>query len=201
MNTRHDTPTTLAIIHGWAEGGRLSGRLAGALARRGFTVTDNLATADIIFAHSLGCYLVPSQSKAKLILLVGIPSGSNRSLPAALGRKLANEAVHHRRHAELGWWGKKLAYGAWCALAKPSNLFYIFTKRNLEHLPSADGRRVLVVRPRHDPFVSKNIDHILEEKGYEYREVNGQHDDCWLDPEVYAGIIEEAILPTQSALS
>lgn len=182
---------TIAIIHGWAEGNRLSKRLADTLRRRGFTISDNPAAADIVFAHSLGCYLVPSDTKAKVVLLVGVPSGPASLLPVALIRKLAREIAHHRKHKELGWWGKKLAYGAWCAVTKPSNMYYLFARRNLQNLPVGEGRRVVAVRPLHDPFVADNISDIVRQKGYGYREVNGQHDDCWLDPEVYASVIED----------
>jgi hypothetical protein len=41
---------------------------------------QDTSKADILFCHSTGCYLVPENAKAKLIVLVGLPYWPNRSL-------------------------------------------------------------------------------------------------------------------------
>lgn len=189
--TDASTPTTVAIIHGWAEGKRLSKRFADILTKRGFKVVNDPAVADVVFAHSLGCYLLPPDSKARRVLLVGVPLVPTERLPVALVRKLAKEARHHRAHDELGWWYKKLAYGFWCAVTKPHHIYYLFSKRNSTYLPNADDRRVLVVRPTDDPFMPAETNHLLEKRGYRRVELEGMHDDCWLDPEMYADLLED----------
>jgi hypothetical protein len=71
---------TVAFIPGWSEGPWHSKLLEEKLAKEGIYKEQSPGSADIIFCHSTGCYLVPQEARAKLIVLVGVPYLPNRSL-------------------------------------------------------------------------------------------------------------------------
>jgi len=63
----------VCILYGIFEGSWHGKRLRLALSNQGFGISDNSSEADIIIAHSGGCLLIPTDAKARLILLVGLP--------------------------------------------------------------------------------------------------------------------------------
>jgi hypothetical protein len=56
---------SVCIIYGLNEGAAMGRKLVRALKEAGFTITDDSAGADIILAHSGGCYLVPPTNRAR----------------------------------------------------------------------------------------------------------------------------------------
>ncbi len=48
-------------------------KLVTSLKQAGFTITKNPSAADIVFAHSGGCLLIPVDNRAQLIMQVGTP--------------------------------------------------------------------------------------------------------------------------------
>src|SRR4051812_17865495 len=110
---------TVAIIYGWAEGSWQSKRFARELEKRGLRLTRDVQNADVIVAHSSGCYLVPKEIRAELILLIGLPYWPERSLAAGIMYKLVAEMRHHRRDRSLIWWLNKLAHNTWYILTRP----------------------------------------------------------------------------------
>ena len=63
----------VGIVYGWAEGPWEAKQFIQQVKISGYEVTQDLVSADILIAHSLGCFLIPANSRAKLILLIGMP--------------------------------------------------------------------------------------------------------------------------------
>lgn len=179
---------TVAIIHGWAEGKGQSRQFVHELAENGFKVINDVNGADIIFAHSSGCYLVPKHNKAKLILLVGLPYWPNRSLATGVIYKLFNEVRYHRRSKGLGWWLNKMLHNGWYILTKPQASYYLLTKHGLDNLPDNTKRKVLLVRPSDDTLMHPEIKRLLNQ-GYDCVEIAGAHDNCWMQPKPYIDLM------------
>src|SRR4051812_13441361 len=137
----------VAIIYGWAEGSWQSRLFTDELTKRGLVLTKNVGEADVIIAHSSGCYLIPHDITAKLILLIGLPHWPGRSVASGIIHKLMAEMKHHRRDRSLAWWLNKLAHNIWYIVTRPQATYYGLTRHKPENLPDAKNRKVLLVRP------------------------------------------------------
>ncbi len=181
---------TVAIIYGWAEGRWQSKRFVKTLIKNGFEITDNIQKANVIFAHSSGCYLVPVGTKAELIVLVGLPFWPGRSLASSIVRKLVMEIKYHRRHKGFGWWLNKMSHNSWYIITRPQATYYGITRHKVGNLPSGQNTKVLLVRPSddttHHPEATKKLE---PAKNYKYIELPGAHDDCWMEPKPYVDLL------------
>jgi hypothetical protein len=68
------------IAYGWPEGQWHGKQLRNDLIDCNYQITYSPEEADIIIAHSAGCYLLPNSLRAKLILLIGLPNWPNKPL-------------------------------------------------------------------------------------------------------------------------
>lgn len=184
---------TVAVIHGWAEGKWQSRRFVEGLAKKGLQFTDDAHRADVIVAHSSGCYLVPRDNRAQLIVLIGLPYWPGRNYVSSVIEKLGKEIAHHRRHRGFGWWLGKLAHNCWYIVSRPQATYYGLTRHSVANLPDAGGTgaKVVFVRPNDDTFCHPDIGKLIGRKpGYEFVELPGAHDDCWMEPEPYLDLLE-----------
>lgn len=180
---------TVAMIYGWAEGPWQARSFKKALQKEGLVFTNDILRADVIVAHSSGCYLIPKNTSAKLIVLVGLPYWPGRSLASSVAKKLVGELRYHRRNKDIFWWLNKIMHNIWYIITRPHKSLYAFTRHRLERLPS-DKHRTLLVRPTDDTFCHPNIIKTLKPlKNYGFEEISGEHDDCWVKPKPYVDLI------------
>ena len=184
---------TVAFVHGWAEGSWQDSQFAQQLVNNGFELTPDPAKADIILAHSAGCYLVPVNPKAKLIVLIGLPFWPGKPLIKSLVKKLMLEASRHQKDQDLPWFSQKLAHNTWYIFTKPAGLYRFFKNRQQMKLPSASpNTSVVLIRNQDDQFCTPNVTKLLPQaKGYKFIDMPGLHDDCWIDPEPYVKLIKK----------
>ena len=180
---------TLGVIYGWAEGEWQSRRFSKQASLSGFSLTDDIEMADILLAHSSGCYQVPREITANLILLIGIPYWPHRSLATGIFLKLLGELSYHRRSKGFDWWLNKTIHNVWYIITRPKASYNVITKHTFKNLPSANKRRVVLVRPSNDTLMHPNLEYLIRRKGYEFIEVQGAHDDCWIEPKPYIDLI------------
>lgn len=187
---------TVAIVPGWAEGSWQSRKLAQELAAAGFKVTDKIEQADIIIAHSLGCYMLPRDIKNKTILLIGLPFWPNRSTIYSLMAKLRNELKYHRKNKNFGWWLNKLSHNCWYLINNPMLRYigYGFSKLSSTSLPDGTRNKVLLVRPADDTFCHPDVQKLLPiAEDYNFKQLAGAHDDCWFKPQPYIDLLLKEI--------
>ena len=184
-----DSQRTVAIIYGWSEGPMLTTRFVRELEEHGYRLTRDIMNADIIFAHSSGCYQVPKGVKAELIILTGLPHGPVSHLAPRLVPKLVDEFGYHLRQSELFWWLRKLLFNMFYLITKPGATYRVITRHKLENLPDAEGRKVIVVRPGEDVFMHPDTPSLLAGRGYALIEIPGSHDHCWSEPSPYVDLM------------
>jgi predicted RNA binding protein YcfA (HicA-like mRNA interferase family) len=184
---------SVAIIYGWAEGTWQSKNFCRHLEASGFRLTRNPRNADILFAHSSGCYMVPRDTRATLILLVGLPYWPGRSLRMGVVHKLLKEIKFHRKNDGFVWWLNKLLHNWWYILVQPQASYRVLTKHKLDNLPEANHRRVILLRPSDDTMMHPDIQKLLAKADYEFIELQGAHDDCWIKPEQYIDKIYSSV--------
>ncbi len=187
--------STVAFVYGWAESTWQSQRMQQALIKNGYTLINDRINADILIAHSEGCFWVPPQTKAKVIMLVGLPYWPDRSLFTSVRKKLKED--YSSTHKEDGtlWWLNKLMHNIWYILTKPQTSYYVLTKHKPENFPSAaPGRHIILVRNKADTFCHPEVKQLLPvTEAYQLISFSGGHDDNWSHPQPYIDLITRAM--------
>lgn len=182
---------TIALIHGWAGGGRHTNLFAKSLENSGLKVIKNTHDADCIFAHSTGCYMLPPDNKAKLIVLHGPPYWPGKSLRSRLfdhkgddiGKLVKNFGIAHvlRRF----WWET-----VYIIIHPQTTHVALKHHKKLDFLDNLKKQRVLLVRNKEDAFCSPDIKEVVKSyKNVKYAELPDGHDDYYTNPKPYIDLI------------
>lgn len=180
----------VAIVYGWSEGPWQGRRMRAALQRQGFKIIRDPAEADIILAHSEGCYWLPRNAKAKLIVLIGVPYWPGRRLvTSTLLNLVANVKTESRQNP--GWWFAKLVHNLYYIFRRPNLTIRLITKHKPTNLPKLSGaQRGLLIRGDQDTFCHPNAHGQLPQLAdYRFAQLPGVHDDCWMNPVPYIDLI------------
>ncbi len=177
----------VSIIYGWSEGKWHSKQLRKRLEASNFTVVNDHKSADIIIAHSGGCFLVPKATSAKYILLIGLPLWENKFIFKSLFEKIKLETKDW-------WWYKKTFYHVVYLLAKISHWLRMHRSWRRKTLPENSASSIFLLRNNDDAFVNAEESQALaKEKGWQYIDVYGQHDDIWVNPKQYTDLLESIL--------
>jgi hypothetical protein len=181
----------VAFIPGWSEASWHSKILEKKLAQAGIAKNQHLQNADIIFCHSTGCYLVPKNAEAKLIVLVGVPYWPNRSLVYSGIIKVFEDFKNTKRDMGISWWLNKSLHNFLYMVKYPRDTLMVATKHRVENLPDGRKYKVLLIRNRDDRFCHPKINKILDKaNNYKFIELPAGHDDCWTGKQAYTDIIK-----------
>jgi hypothetical protein len=185
---------TVAFIPGWSEGPWHSKLLEEKLSKVGIRKELRLEQADIIFCHSTGCYLVPEEATAKLIVLVGLPYWPNRSLVYSGFKKFSEDFNNTKKDMGTTWWLNKTLHNIWYMLKYPRDTLMVATKHRVENLPDPKAHKVILIRNQEDSFCHPKINKIFDKsEGYEFISLPAGHDDCWSGKQAYVDIIKDGL--------
>lgn len=177
----------VGISYGFAEGRGNARRMIKLLKQNGFSITRRLAEADIIIAHSGGCFLLPAHGRANIVLLVDIPYWPDKHISKGLKEKLALEIKNQ-------FWLKKSSLNALYFIAWPMRWYRMWRAWNNMNIPSGEYASIVAVRNESDTFMHPVEGEVLAKKhGWETKIISGQHDDLWENPEHYVAILLEKL--------
>lgn len=179
------------IVDGWSEGPWQSQKMQAALLKSGLNHAQRAEDADVIIAHSLGCYLVPAERQAKIIVLVGVPYWPGKPVAISVLQNTGANLAASWQHRSL-WWLNKLAHNIWYVATRPLDTYHAFTKRRPEFLPiKQPSEHILLLRNRGDTFCHPEVQQFLPpDNGFTYVGIQDRgHEDCWHDPEKYLNLI------------
>jgi predicted alpha/beta hydrolase family esterase len=183
---------TYAISHGFSHGRRHSGNMRRLLSKAGYQEVKDVARADIILAHSAGCYRIPLDNQARLILLVGVPMNTQKlRTTMQLARK--NDTIAFKA---TGQYKRRLRLSSLSVLqlaTHPRRHYGLVqtVKANRHALPHYKADQTIVIASRDDPWpepvreLAKTSAH-----GYSFISLTGSHNHIWQAPEQYVEIIE-----------
>lgn len=184
------------IVYGWSEGPWQGKKMQQIMLANGFTAAKQASEADIIIAHSLGCYLVPKENRAKIILLIGLSYWPDKLIFASLLQHITQN-FKNSLGSNSSWWLSKLSHNCRYIITRPKSSYNAIFCRKISNLPNASAtRQVFLVRNASDPFCPPHIQSLIpKDMGYEFlfNIGNGQHEDCWLNPDPYVNLICRSI--------
>jgi hypothetical protein len=185
---------TVAILHGFCEGPRLSAELERALATKGFALTSDAANADIIIAHSGGCWIVPPNARAQTIVLVGLTFWPGKPLATRMTRKIIRDIATSKRQHRLKAFGAKTLQNGRYFWQMQRNV-QMFRARDGRGLQTLHAQRVIVLRNRNDAFCTSDIYNWQPLSNAAFVSLPGEHDDIWQRPKRYVDVLS-SITPT-----
>jgi len=179
---------TICILYGINEGPSIGRAFERACTKQGFEIVRDPAEADIIFAHSGGCFLVPPQNNAKLIMQVGIAYWPGKPWLLATIRKVRLEFRTYRQEKRMKDWLRKLGYHARYAWNLGPALQMA---RNLSPDKSWNSTQPqVIVRNRNDVYCCPEV-HLINYRGPRtFVSLPGEHDDCWEHHERYLSLLQ-----------
>ena len=173
------------IAYGWPEGQWHGKNLRKALIEHGFQIASSIEDADIILAHSAGCYMIPDKVRAKLIVLVGLPNWPSRLTIVSTYEKLSLEAKN------AGWFQKTFWHVVY-ALSQPIRLMKTYKAFRKKILPSGKPGKIVLVHNKLDTYMNDLVSNELaERREWNCINLDGQHDDLWQNPTPYLEIIRQ----------
>jgi len=177
---------SVAIIYGLAEGGYHSRRLRRQLTANGFTTVKNPEEADIIIAHSAGCYLVPD-GKAKVVLHSGYTYWPGRRLSDSLRALLAAE---YRMYGPLRWFWRRTVNEVYLLKLRHIVEMYHGWHDPGAFLDQAHTARQIFIRNRDDSYCDAEA--LMERSGaaHTYISLPGTHNHIWDEPEQYINLLK-----------
>ena len=177
----------VCIIYGFCEGQHMAGKLLYALRDAGHEIVRDPYRADVVIAHSGGCFLVPPDVPARQVIMIGLTYWPGKSILRALVQKNANDFRAHRGDRNLPAWAHKFAWNMVYFWNMPHNF------RMLRSRARGDFWRaphLTVVRNQEDTFCTPDLANLPFAHPPRLVELPDQHDDCWLHPDRYVSVIQ-----------
>lgn len=179
---------TYAVSYGLFSGKAHGKRLHAAMQKAGYEEVLSQMDADIIIAHSAGCWQVTPSSNTKLIIYVGMPFALERPLKTWY---TATSAMFKIMPGS--------ADKAWLRYVARHNLGFVFRQplRNLRIIRSAkkphtlpSGIPSILVINQDDVWThSATLETHVEKHDWDFVGLPGSHNDIWQHPERIVAII------------
>jgi len=184
----------IAFLYGFGEGTWHSKQFKKRLHSTEFDIIPDITTADIVIAHSAGSFYVPKLQGHQLLVLIGPTYWPGKNVIVQMIQKIAIDIrLNGFRHPLY-----LLQKTAW-------NMFYIVgsLRRSREiislgktfNLPSAiKHHRTIIIRNDADTWLTPDLEALQQRQpSLRIHHVPGDHDDCWLHPDIYIHLIQSDI--------
>jgi hypothetical protein len=183
--SKHKSKPTYAISYGLGGGPAHSRQLEHHLRQVDLLQASGFDQADIIIAHSGGCWLIPATAKPRLVIYIGMPLAQLQPRQTWLAAKKLT-TKHSRRARRLTTMAKNVYY----ILRQPHrNVRMIRRAKTAQPVAFSDCSTVFIAN-RHDPWPKdEQIQAYLDHFDWAFINLPGAHDDIWEHPERYATVI------------
>lgn len=184
---------SFAIVPGFAEGRWHMKNLIRELEASGYELAETAAEADIIIAHSGGCYFLPKLQSRQLIVLIGPPYWPGKPLLLSLVQKLYLDFVDCVSRGMIIYWLQKTFWNTLYLLRDLLLAASMGLKaRKQDFYKALAEHKVMIIRNQQDSWCSTKISaELSHNKHFSFHALPGQHDDCWHNPRPYVKLIEK----------
>jgi hypothetical protein len=177
---------SFAISYGLAGGMGHGRKITKLLKEAGWEQAKQVSEADIIIAHSAGCWLIPLSAQPKLVVYVGMPlaQSSPRRTWAATNR-LAFQKAGIKNSLKVR------IKGSYYYLREPRRNWGIIRRARTGQPVIFSKAQSVFIANRHDPWTqSETLQTYLDNRDWAFINLPGPHGDMWHHPERYVAIIK-----------
>ncbi len=182
---------TYAILYGFSENQHHAKEMEQFLQKDGFIKTTDAARADVVIAHSAGCYMLPGDMHAKLVVLIGVPMNKDK-VRKTFFKAWRNDNVYQRQNKQFSKKLKLLSHNTATVIfhpAKQRTLVKLVATVNHEP-PHIDVPELIVINNRDDPWPEPLLARqYTDTYRASFVSLPGGHDHIWQAPEEYVAII------------
>lgn len=181
---------SVAIIEGWAAGAWHTKQVRKLLKNAGFVISRK-NNSEIIIAHSAGVFGMPSNSRSKLIVMIGIPYWPERSILKRLMLNLKHDVSREIARNGRGYIIKKSLWWMYYFFTRPKYTFLgLRHGSDLSFLEKYPDKKIIVIRNDEDDICTPQIESLLNQyKNIKYIKMPGGHDDYYLNPAPYVDLL------------
>ena len=154
----------------------------------GFDYVKDPRNADIIVAHSGGCFLLPDDLEGKLIFQIGLPYWPGKPWLVATWQKVRLELQVYRGRKQLRSWVIKWLQHIRYAFNVPA--FWRMVRNRDTDKPWNNAYRQVIVRNRDDAYSSPSLLDIIFRGPRVFISLPGGHDDIWQNPKPYVDLLQ-----------
>lgn len=183
---------TVAIIYGFTEGQWHGKRLRKLLRSQGYRLIKRPERADVVIAHSGGCFDVPQLQDHTLLVLIDPPYWPERELfTRAHHMSLQMLRAIRPGNRPLFHLSKTLHNFMYLVRHARTNRRLVYRSKTFDLEREVTHLRTILVRNANDPWLTPHLDKLLELNPHlEVARMPGDHDDCWQHPEPYLNLIQ-----------
>lgn len=156
----------------------------------GYEVTEDSRQADIVAAHSGGCYMLPQDIQFATVMFIDPTYWPKKSVLGRAFTKNKLDIAHTRRQFGTFFTIRKLVYGVGYALRQPKRAYRMYLAAAHNQLPILEAERVIIVRNQHDPWCTPTFHEVFTHPHATFISFPSEHDDIWEHPERYVRIID-----------
>jgi hypothetical protein len=179
---------TVCVLFGGAEGERIAINFFRALKEAGFLIVKDSSKADIIIAHSAGCYMLPETVRARKIILINIPHWPGKSIFRGLLQKTKHDLQFSLSNRYRRWFVYKTIWNTWYFLRIDTAL-KMFRGRIRGRLWEDMSAEKIIVRNTEDAFCGPDLSTLPFKHDVTHVALSGQHDDLWINPKPYIDLL------------
>jgi len=185
--------SSVAILDGFAEGKWHSKKLRSALITAGYALESDVSKADIIIAHSGGCFYVPEATQGQKVILVGPPYWPGKSPLKSMLEKVYFDMKYRTSERNYVYFIQKTFWNIVYLLADIPRAVSISKAVRLKKLVKQFNKSsCTVVRNQDDAWCTPHIQTELNNESATFHELPGEHDDCWIHPDKYIEILNQS---------
>lgn len=188
-------PKKVQIIYGVFSGGALGGRLRKELRESGFSITKKRHDADIIVAHSAGCFWLEDTRPDQLLVLIDPPYWPGRTVKERAKEK-SHANFHYRRYdyAHHLWLIRNLL-GIYYAIRDMKRSIRIAKHVKGYDLPAVImDKSAVIVRNELDAWCTPDLEPLKKvNPTLQIITLPGEHDDWYFNPKPYARLLQSLV--------
>jgi hypothetical protein len=187
---RHKAAQSVYIIYGFAEGQWLGRRLRRELTAAGYAMAESADKADVIIAHSGGCYLAPAASADQIVFHIGYTYWPGKPLRTSFRELVAYESSHY----DLAYWVKRSLVNCFYALNVMHTWRMVPGWRDpIRHLKKLNPDQHIFINARFEQYCDPYA--VFEVTGgkQRYLSLYESHNDIWKSPAQFVDLLQSVV--------
>jgi hypothetical protein len=182
----------VAVLYGIFAGPAAGRGVQKALLAAGYSLTTSAATADIIIAHSAGCFWLPPASPGQRYILIDPPYWPGQSVSTRAGARLMSHLHFHNYGYTFAAWCARNGWVIYYALRDAQRTFRIMRHaRQFDLTQVIQSRDITLVRNQFDDWLTPNLAELQKQfPQLRIQNMPCDHDHLLYHPEAYINLLQ-----------